>query len=369
MVSLRGLLLVILPSLPVAAEDHRPAGTSDIRRTYQDACAVCHGPKGRYDPSLSGVKALDPKPADFTDPLFNSREPASDWRMVVKHGGAEMGFSPSMPSYSSVFSDEKIAGLVGYLKTLAGEHPYPDGDLNFLLPFRTKKAWLEDEVVYYHRYVGRDGDDVIYNALEFEKRLFARWQIELKLSHEFEGGDEAWDEFEAGLKYAAYDSVEKQVIVSAGVDWAFPLKGGGASIEAIPFLALGKGLGDQFSLQASAKSHLPIEHAADGDVEFATALHWMPSPWPRSINPAVELTAHVPFHPGDRDSVQWTVLPHLNIGLNRRGNVRAAAGVEFPLSDQDYEWRFQFYLLWDFADGMFWEGWRRRGHRTSGEFE
>jgi hypothetical protein len=30
-------------------------------------------------------------PADLSDPLFNSREPAGDWEMVIKHGGHAMG--------------------------------------------------------------------------------------------------------------------------------------------------------------------------------------------------------------------------------------------------------------------------------------
>jgi hypothetical protein len=34
-------------------------------------------------------------------------------------------------------------------------------------------------------------------------------------------------------------------------------------------------------------------------------------------------------------------------------------GAEFPLSDQDYDWRAHLVLLWDFADGSFFKGWGR----------
>lgn len=33
-------------------------------------------------------------------------------------------------------------------------------------------------------------------------------------------------------------------------------------------------------------------------------------------------------------------------------------GVEFPLSDQSYDTRYHMTLLWDFADGSFFKGWK-----------
>lgn len=345
----------------------------DLQRArlhYETACAVCHGPTGRYDPTLPGVKMLDPKPADLSDPLFNSREPAGDWFLVIKHGGAPLGFSAAMPAYQDAFSDEEIRELVAYLKTLPGPHNYPPGELNFFRPLRTKKAWLEDEVVLVSRFTRRDreGDDVVYTALEFEKRWFARWQTELKLSHELEGEHGDLDEFEAGVKYALYDSLEHMFLLSGGTDLAFALRGD-ASMEFIPYLAAAKGLGEAFTLQASVKSHLPPENASEGDVEVAAMLHWIPTPWPRGIFPGVELTATAPFEPGIRDALRWTVVPQLNFGLSRRGHVRAAAGVELPLNDRTYDFRLHFYLLWDFADGMFWEGWRKGRALARSDYE
>ena len=67
-----------------------PVQSADLeagRKTFETTCAVCHGPAGKADPSSPTVQSLDPKPADRSDPLFNSREPASDWNIVVTHGG------------------------------------------------------------------------------------------------------------------------------------------------------------------------------------------------------------------------------------------------------------------------------------------
>ncbi|MBE7499399.1 MAG: cytochrome c [Verrucomicrobiales bacterium] len=336
------------------------------QRNYLAACAACHGPHGRYDPALPGVQSLDPKPADFSDPLFNSREPAGDWFMVTKHGGALIGFSAAMPAFTDAFSDAEIEEMIAHLKTLAGEHNYPPGDLNYLLAFRTKKAWIEDEVVYFNRFTRRpDGEDAVANALEFEKRWFARWQTELKLVHEFEGGQGQWDEVEAGAKYVLYDHLPRTFLLSGGADFAVSLRSGNEA-EAIPFLAAAKGLGEAFTLQTSLKSHLPFRDPGGGDLEWASVVHWMPTPWPRGVFPGLELTARAPFQPGDQDEVQWTLLPQFNFGLSRRGHVRAAAGVEIPLNQRTYDFRFHAYVLWDFADGMFWEGWRKGRAQPAG---
>lgn len=353
---------------------HAAAGESlnfeRARAHYLEACAVCHGPAGRYDPSLPGVKQLDPKPADLSDPLFNSREPTSDWYLVIMHGGPALAFSPAMPAFKEAFSDEEIRELVAFLKTLPGPHRYPPGDLNYLLSFRTKKAWLEDEVVVWTRFTRRDreGDDVLSTAVELEKRWGARWQSELKLAYAWEGSRGNWDELELGFKYALYDHLAHTFLLTGGADLAFTLQGD-ASMQAIPFLAAAKGLGDTFTLQASLRSHLPPEEVSGGDVAWAAALHWIPTPWPRGVFPGVELTATVPFEPGRREAVRWTVLPQVNLGLSRRGHVRAAVGVELPLNDRTYDFHVHTYLLWDFADGMFWEGWRRPRLKQLSEYE
>jgi cytochrome c553 len=57
------------------------------RHTFASIRAACHGPTGRSDPENPTVKALDPQPADLSDPLFDRREPAEDWQIVVTHGG------------------------------------------------------------------------------------------------------------------------------------------------------------------------------------------------------------------------------------------------------------------------------------------
>ena len=86
---------------------------------FEEICAACHGPTGRPDPNNPTVQALDPQPADLSDPLFNSREPAEDWNIVVTHGGPALGLSAVMPGQKGTLKEEDIQNVVAYAKTLA----------------------------------------------------------------------------------------------------------------------------------------------------------------------------------------------------------------------------------------------------------
>ena len=161
---------------------------------YATHCASCHGPGGDLAPESPVVQGLGVEPANFTDPLFNSRDPAGDWEMVVEHGGAALGLSEMMPAFGDVLTEHEIERVVEYLKSVPGEHRYPDGALNLFLPLNTIKAFPEDEVVW-------KSDDVWENALELEKRLGKRGQVLVELVQSIEDGDSDLDKIEVGGKY------------------------------------------------------------------------------------------------------------------------------------------------------------------------
>jgi mono/diheme cytochrome c family protein len=134
-------MIIGLPqtALAVGAGDVLDRG-ADIFKTN---CATCHGLAGYPDPESPLVKSLGVLPANFSDPLFNSREPSSDWKIVITYGGPALGFSEMMPAFGESMSADDIDAVLVYIKTLGGEHDYPDGDLNLFLPIRTKKAFPE----------------------------------------------------------------------------------------------------------------------------------------------------------------------------------------------------------------------------------
>jgi hypothetical protein len=305
------------------------------------------------------VQALDPKPADLSDPLFNSREPVSDWTIVVTHGGPALGLSEIMPAQGAALSEEDIRNVVAYAKTLApGSDRYPPGELNFFLPVRTKKAFPEDEIVWKGRLTERDdGENVMRNVIEVEKRFGRRSMGVIEVIHEDDGVDNEITKVEAGAKTVLYWSLERQSILSGALIYAVPTDSE-ESDEIIPYLAYGRRLADDWVFQSSGRVIVPVDDADQGEVELAGIVHYQWHPTARAMFPALELTAAVPFDAGDGDSVQWTVLPQVRLGLTRGGHVALNFGVEFPLSDQSYDTRYHATLLWDFADGSFFKGWK-----------
>ena len=338
-----------------------PARSADLdagRKIFEEACAVCHGAAGRPDPTNPAVQALDPQPADLSDPLFNSREPAEDWQIVVTHGGPALGLSAAMPAQMGALSDEDIANVVAYAKTLApGSDLYPPGELNFFLPIRTKKAFPEDEIVLKGRFTDTsEGDNVWRGVVELEKRFGKRSMAVAEVIYEDDGEDAEITEVELGAKTVLHWNLEKRSILSGALIVAIPTDSD-ASEEIIPYLAYGKQLTDRSTFQSSARVIVPVDDADDGEVELAGIVHYLWTSKRRAVFPALEVTAAVPFDAGDGDSVKWTALPQVRVGLTRGGHVALNLGVEFPLSDQSWETRYHLTLLWDFADGSFFKGW------------
>ena len=326
---------------------------------YKANCVACHGPTGEPDAALA--QSLGVTPANFSDSLFNSREPLSDWKVVVTEGGPALGFSDKMPAFGATLSEGDIVAVLAYIKTLAGRHDYPDGKLNLFLPVRTKKAFPEDEWVWKQRYTSQDGDDAWKNTLEYEFRIGQRGQGIIEITHETVGSESEFGHFEPGFKYVLKHDAEAGFILTAAAQVGVPLNSD-ANWEFLPYLAFGKILNDVWTLQGSGRLKLDLEDSDSSSAELAAIVHWADAPRPRWVFPALEIVAEVPFERGSgpdrKDAVQWSILPQARIGLNKRGNIALNFAVELPLNDRDrYDWRAYVYFIWDFADGGLLEGW------------
>jgi mono/diheme cytochrome c family protein len=326
---------------------------------YQANCIACHGPAGKPDATLA--QQLGVTPANFSDALFNSREPLSDWKLVVTEGGPALGFSDKMPAFGTTLSEADIDAVLAYIKTLPGTHDYPDGELNLFLPVRTKKAFPEDEWVWKQRYTSQDGDDAWKNTLEYEFRIGQRGQGIIEVTYEDEGGKSEFGHFEPGFKYVLQHDKDAGFILAAAAQVGVPLNSD-ANWEFLPYLAFGKILNEAWTLQGSGRLKLDLEDSDNSSAELAAVVHWVDAPRPRSVFPGLELVAEVPFERGSgpdrKDAVQWSIVPQARIGLNKRGNIALNAAVEWPLNDRDrYDWRAYVYFIWDFADGGLLEGW------------
>ncbi len=87
----------------------------DARAAFNTTCSVCHGKAG--DGNGPGAAALDPKPANFTDPAFWETRTDEEIFKAIKEGGAAVGRSPLMVAWGATYSDDQIHAIVAYLKT------------------------------------------------------------------------------------------------------------------------------------------------------------------------------------------------------------------------------------------------------------
>jgi caa(3)-type oxidase subunit IV len=78
-------------------------------------CASCHGAAG--DGTGAAGLALDPRPANFTDPTFWATRDMEDIVNVITNGGAAVGRSPLMVGWSASFTAEQIQELGNYVAT------------------------------------------------------------------------------------------------------------------------------------------------------------------------------------------------------------------------------------------------------------
>ncbi|MCY4515095.1 MAG: cytochrome c [Candidatus Tectomicrobia bacterium] len=108
------LVLVCLVLWPLAAQAQDAAAGKEI---YEQYCALCHGPQGKGDGSLSAN--LDPKPRNHTDGAYMNTLADAHLLKVVGEGGAAAGLSPIMPAWKDILSAQQIQDVVAFVRTLA----------------------------------------------------------------------------------------------------------------------------------------------------------------------------------------------------------------------------------------------------------
>jgi mono/diheme cytochrome c family protein len=356
----RSARLVAVPTLFAALGGAVLASGASLtgEQLFVRHCARCHTTAGSGLPAGHPLHAnFRNPPADFTDPLFNSMEPAGDWFLVVKHGGASMGLSPQMPAHAGRMSDAEIEAVVAHLAGFADATGYPLGELNFTRAIRTIKAFPESELLFIQRYepARRDEPAARRSTLYYARRLGRRLQAEAKLSYLDQAATSEVHEAELGVKWAFHNR-GTSLLLAAGTDVEIPVHATGDTTF-VPYLSHALPLGERFSLQGTLRTHLPLDRVAAGDVELSEVVHWLPTQWPRGVFPGLELTVAAPFEADD----EWraSLIPQLHFALSKRGHVALNVGVEVPLAGarDDYRYRLHAFLLWDMADGGFWLGW------------
>lgn len=377
--ALIGLSLLAAAGIPAEAARASPLSVPSVpdsitpAEVYATACAACHGADGR-GATATTVAFEEPLP-DFTDCNFATREPDADWAAVSHEGGPARGFSAMMPAMGDALTDEEVEMALAYVRGFCPDRSWPRGELNLPRALVTEKAYPEDEAVFTVS-AATEGPGVVMNEFVWERRFGARNQVELVVPFGFldrTGGatDDVGDGWTAGLgdigvglKRAIYHSLDSGTILSLGGEIFLPTGdeddgfGKGTTVFE-PFLSFGQ------ILPAGGFIHLQggLELPADRDVaqnegfwRAAIGRSFTSGRWGRTWSPMVEVLGVRELVSGE--PVHWDLVPQLQVTLNTRQHVMANIGLRIPMNDAETrQTELIVYLLWDWFDGGFFEGW------------
>lgn len=345
-----------------------PQLPTDAKGLYDRGCAPCHGVDGA-GVDLSTM-AFDVPLPDFSDCTFAAREPDGDWFAVTHQGGPVRGFDRTMPAFGDGFSDEQIQLTLDHIRTLCTDDRWPRGELNLPRALVTEKAYPEDEFVW-TIVANVDGDGLFTNEALYEKRFGPRSMIEVVLpfgGREMPGADESWNvgigDIGLGFKHALVHDHRAGSILSLGGEVKFPTgsrdDGLGTGVFRFePYVAFGQILPSDTFFQFQGGAVFSSDTDKVDHVGFwrgVVGAGFTSGRFGRSWTPMVELLGRTPF--GDDAQVQWTVVPQMQVSLNTRQHVLANLGFRIPISDTERrDTQLVFYILWDWFDGGFFDGW------------
>ena len=337
---------------------------------FRAGCAGCHGPDGAGMPdSTVGFE----KPAtfpDFSQCDQSTPEFEAGWRAVIHDGGRARGFSRIMPAFGELLTSQQIDALISHLRSLCRDRAWPVGELNLPRPLNVEKAFPENETVVTSSIGARRVHDVT-NTIAYERRYGARSQLEVSVPfsvmHESSGAARGGiGDIGLGFKRVLFSSMDSGSIASAQGEILLPTgnqdKGFGSGVTVFEaFGAFGQLLPSEGFIQGQAGIELPTDtrdnpRAAFGRVAIGKILR-EGSGRGRLWAPMLELLTDREFEEGASTNID--VVPQVQVTLSRRQHVRANIGLQVPVNHTTGRpVLLQLYVLWDWFDGGFLEGWK-----------
>jgi len=347
----------------------RPAQPDTTGRgLYEATCANCHGVDGAgLPPERLGLEVA---PADFTDCNFASREPDADWIAVAHQGGPVRGFSDAMPAFGDALTMDELQAVMDYVRTLCGDDEWPRGALNLPRAIFTEKAYPEDEAVFTAD-VTAEGATVASGEVVYEERFGKRSQLEVVVpfgTRERAGPDGGWTggmgDIALGVKRDMYHSFADGTIFSLAGEVILPTGDeddgfGSGTVIFEPFASFGQILPSDAFVHAQAGLELPWDTDRAGNEAFwraALGRTWQSGMFGRAWSPMIEVLGARDLESGA--STSWDLVPQLHLTLNTRQHVMLNVGAVVPVTDSDVRaTRLTAFVLWDWFDGGFFEGW------------
>ena len=347
----------------------KPPDAKNGKVLYENGCIACHGRKGDGAPQTS-VEFKQPNSfPDFTRCDQTTAETNAAYKDVIVHGGPKRGFSQIMPAFGELLSSEEIDDLIAYLRDFCPDRRWPRGELNLPRALVTEKAYPEDEVVI-STAVKASGAPGFTTDVIHEQRFGMNNQIEIDVPINAQDQNHAWNsglgDITFGVKRVMFSNLRTGSILSLQAGLLAPVGNhkygfGNGTTTFEPFAAFDQLFPTNTFLQFQMGADLP--HRTDITPQ---SLFWRAAVGQtfageqrlgRMWSPMVEFLA-------DRDLVDgaktnWDVLPEMQVTISARQHVRFDIGLRTPMTNTTgRDKQLVFYLLWDWADGKLWEGWK-----------
>ena len=336
------------------------------KELYQESCANCHGPNGTGAPKSQ--VAFDVPLPDFTDCNFATREPNGDWIAVAHQGGPTRGFSKKMPAFGDALTVPQLQKIMGYIRSMCPNDDWPRGELNLPRPLVTEKAFPEDEAVFTTS-IDVENEGAVMNEFVYETRFGARNQLEVVVPFGYrERANGTWTgghlgDVAVGTKRALYHSLESGSIFSLTGEVLFPtgaddLGFGSGTTVFEPFASFGQILPAGAFLHAQGGGEIPLIRDGNTDEAFLRGTlgkSFTLGRWGRTWSPMVEVLGARELESGAQTHVD--IAPQMQVTLNTRQHIMLNVGAQIPVDDPGRDTQFTVYLLWDWFDGGFLEGW------------
>jgi hypothetical protein len=269
-----------------------------------------------------------------------------------------------MAPWGGTFTEQELAFAVSHIRTFCTDERWPRGELNLPRPLVTAKAFPEDEMVV--STAGQSGS--VTTKVHYERRFGPLNMVEIILpvsSVEHTAGRRSTSIGDIALEYkrTLAHSLDRGNIFSLTGEVVLPtgserrgLGKGHAVFE--PFATFGQVLPLDSFIQAQAGFAIPLESGHDREAFWRAAVgkSFEQGRFGRLWSPMLEVLAARPLASGAKTS--WDLLPGLQVTLNTRQHVRLAGGVRMPVTDANVRKKtVVVYLLWDWYEGGFLQGW------------
>jgi hypothetical protein len=276
-----------------------------------------------------------------------------------------------MPAFGDLLTDDQINDVIAYMRGFCKNvHHDPLGELNLPRALVTEKAFPENELVVSTaaNASGAPGwtTDVIDERTIFDARTQLETDVPVNYADQAHNWTAGVGDITLAVKREMFSSLRTGSILSLQGGILLPTgdrkRGfGSGTTQFEPFVAFDQLFKENTFMQFQLGADLPVDTSVvPRSMFWRAAIGQAMAPdhmLGRLFSPMVEFLAVRDFKRGA--STNWDVLPEMQITISRRQHIRAAFGVREPFTNTSGRTpQVVFYILWDRADGKFWEGWR-----------